>query len=434
MIKTRLLPVLVLFFLFQTVVGQTDSLLMRIKDLPGVVDVTPIKANSIFKSAYMITINEPVDHDNPTGKHFNQRVFLSHTDFAKPMVFVTEGYQADYAQNPRYAEELSKMFEANQIVVEHRYFGKSVPSPLDWKYLNIKNAAADHHTIVGIFKALYHGKWISTGISKGGQTSIYFRFFYPDDVDATVAYVAPINFALEDPREEAFLNHVGTAEVREKIMQFQKLLFQHKKELLPAFETKAQQLKATFNRFGVEAAFDQTVLEYPFSFWQWSHSASEIPDQNADNETLLNVLCRTVPAQTFGDDEIAKYEPFFAQANAELGYYGYDVKPFQQWLKQKSYPNAVLGPQNVPVNYSPNAMKMVDEWLRTKANRLICIYGENDPWSASAARIENNPKTVKVYSSNGGHTSRIASLSDEQKKLLLERLNDWLGISAVANK
>ena len=434
MIKTRFFPVLLILFFLQTAAAQTDSLLLRLKSLPDVVDVTSIRANKIFKSAYVITVDEPVDHDNPTGQHFHQRVFLSHSDFTKPVVFVTEGYQADYAQNPMYAEELSRMFKANQIVVEHRYFGKSVPSPLDWKYMTVKNAAADHHLIVGIFKALYHGKWISTGISKGGQTSIYFRFFYPEDVDATVAYVAPINFALEDPREEAFLKNVGTAEVRDKIEQFQKQLLEHKKELLPAFEKKAQLMNATFNRFGLEAAFDQTVLEYPFSYWQWCHSVTEIPNQNADNETLLNALCRTVPAQTFGDSEIVKFESFFAQANAELGYYGYDVKPFKQWLKQKSYPNTVLGPQNLPVNYNPDPMKKVDEWLRTKADKLICIYGQNDPWSASAARIENNPKTLKVYAPNGCHTSRIGSLSEEQKKAVMERLHEWLGLSVAVNK
>jgi len=434
MFKTRLLTVFLVVFFLQTAIAQTDSLLLRLRSLPDVVDVTPIRANTLFKSAYVIMVDQPVDHDKPNGKHFHQRVFLSHVDFSKPMIFVTEGYQADYAQNPRYTEELSRLFGANQIVVEHRYFGKSVPSPLDWKYLTVKNAAADHHLIVGIFKALYHGKWISTGISKGGQTSIYYRYFYPDDVDATVAYVAPINFALEDPREELFLKKVGTDEVRNKIEQFQKLLLQHKKEILPDFEKRAQKVNATFNRFGLEAAFDQTVLEYPFSFWQWGHSESEIPEQTASNETLLKALCLAVPAFTFSDAEIVKFEPFFAQANAELGYYGYDVKPFKEWLKQKSYPNSVLGPLNLPVHYSAVAMKSVDKWLRKKAERLICVYGECDPWSASAARIENNPKTLKVYSPKGCHTSRISTLSEDQKTAVFERLHDWLGLSILVNK
>lgn len=428
MIKFRFITALLVVLFIQTAVAQTDTLLSRLKGLPDVINVTPIKPNKAFKSAYVILIDQPVDHDNPKGRHFQQRVFLSHSDFSKPMIFVTEGYQADYAQSPYYSEELSGMLDANQIVVEHRYFGKSVPSPLDWKYLDIKNAAADHHLIVGIFKALYPAKWISTGISKGGQTSISFRYFYPDDVDVTVAYVAPINFALEDPREEVFLKNVGSVEIRDRIEHFQKLLFQRKKEILPAFEKKAQGVNATFNRFGLEAAFDQTILECSFSFWQWGHSESEIPDQNADNESLLNALCRIVPVYTFSDAEILKYEPFFAQANRELGYYGYDLTPFKEWLKQKSYPNTVLGPQNLAVSYTAEPMEKIDEWLRTKAERLICVYGECDPWSASAARIENNPNTLKVYNAKGCHTSRISTLSEEQKVSVFAKLHEWLGL------
>jgi len=434
MIRSRLLAVLLIVLFVQTVVGQTDTLLQRIKSLPGVVDVTPMKTNNNFKSAYVIMIDQPVEHDNPGGMHFHQRIFLSHADFTKPMVFVTEGYQADYAQNAMYSEELSRLLHSNQIVVEHRYFGKSLPSPLVWKYLNVKEAAGDHHHVVEIFRKLYPGKWVSTGISKGGQTSLYFRFFYPNDIDATVAYVAPINFALEDPREEEFLKKVGTAEVRAKIESFQKLLLQHKKEILPEFEKKAQRAKATFNRFGLEAAFDQTVLEFPFSYWQWCHTESEIPDNKADNDMLLQALCRIVPAQTFGDPEIEKFEPFFAQANSELGYYGYDVKPFKEWLTQKRYPNTVLGPQDLPVEYTSTPMKQVDEWLRTKAEKIICIYGENDPWSASAARIENNPKTLKLYVKNGCHLSRIYNLSPDQKTQVNTKLHDWLGVDLTVNK
>ena len=73
-------------------------------------------------------------------------------------------------------------------------------------------------------------------------------------------------------------------------------------------------------------------------------------------------------------------------------------------------------------------MKKVDEWLRTKAKRLICVYGEYDPWSASAARIENNPNTLKVYAAKGSHGSRISSLSEDQKVTIITKLHEWLGL------
>ncbi|MFX8766579.1 hypothetical protein ABTM49_20540, partial [Acinetobacter baumannii] len=68
-----------------------------------------------------------------------------------------------------------------------------MPNPVDWKQLTIKNAADDLHAIVSSLKRLYKGKWVATGASKGGQTSLFYKCYYPTDVDATVAYVAPIN-------------------------------------------------------------------------------------------------------------------------------------------------------------------------------------------------------------------------------------------------
>ncbi len=428
MFKFRILLIAVAVLFIQAATAQTDSLLLRLKSLPNVVEVNQIKGDKLFKATYVIMIDQPVDHNNPASQHFKQRVILSHNDFSKPLVFVTEGYQADYALNPNYSEELSRYLNANQIVVEHRYFGKSVPSPLDWKYMNITQAAADHHAVLTIFKALYPGKWVSTGISKGGQTSIYFRYFYPNDVDATVAYVAPINFALEDPREEEFLNNVGDEITRDKIFSFQKRLFEKKKMLLPEFEKRTAQNNETFNRLGIEAAFDQLILEYPFSFWQWGHGESEIPDADADNSSMLNALYRIVPSNSFCDQEITKFEPFFAQANNEIGYYGYNIKPFQKWVKQKQYPNTILGPIGLPVNYSSAMMKKVDQWLQTKASKLICVYGQYDPWFASAARIDHNPNTLKMVVAKGSHASRIATLSQEQKTIVFEKLSEWLGI------
>ena len=86
MIKARFLTVLLVLFFLQTTFAQTDSLLLRLKRLPDVVDVTPIKANSLFKSAYVIIVDQPVDHDAPNRKRFHQRVFLSHVDFSKPFL------------------------------------------------------------------------------------------------------------------------------------------------------------------------------------------------------------------------------------------------------------------------------------------------------------------------------------------------------------
>ena len=72
-----------------------------------------------------------------------------------------------------------------------RTVNRSAPASMDWSKLDIWQAATDHHRLVTALKPLYPARWISTGASKGGMASVYHRRFYPADVTATIAYVAP---------------------------------------------------------------------------------------------------------------------------------------------------------------------------------------------------------------------------------------------------
>ena len=81
---------------------------------------------------------------------------------------------------------------ANAVVVEHRYYGDSkVNNDPRWDHLTIEQAAADHHAIFQALKPLLPGKWISTGLSKDGETAVFYRYLYPEDTDVTVAFCSP---------------------------------------------------------------------------------------------------------------------------------------------------------------------------------------------------------------------------------------------------
>lgn len=160
-------------------------------------------------------------------------MIVSHVGFDRPTVIVTEGYGAAYALNPKYREELSELLDANMIFVEYRYFLESTPEPKDWQYLTAENSADDLHAVRNAFKSIYPGKWIATGISKGGQTTLLYRTFYPDDVDISVPYVAPLCYGAEDGRHEPFLRKVSTPEDRKRIEDFQLEVLKRKAALLP---------------------------------------------------------------------------------------------------------------------------------------------------------------------------------------------------------
>jgi hypothetical protein len=58
---------------------------------------------------------------------------------------------------------------------------------------------------VNSFRRFYGGRFVSTGASKGGITAVYHRYFFPDDVDGTIPYIAPASRDREDPAYQDFL-------------------------------------------------------------------------------------------------------------------------------------------------------------------------------------------------------------------------------------
>lgn len=179
------------------------------------------------------------------------------------------------------------------------------------------------------FKTMYPGKWISTGISKGGQTSLLYRAFFPDDVDISVPYVAPLCYGVEDGRHEPFLQQVSTAEERKKVEDFQLEVLKRKSRLLPRFETYCTEKKYVF-RAPLDEIYDFCVLEYSFALWQWGTEVSNIPSSTASDEEIFRHLLDVSDPSYFTCD--SPNVSFFVQAARELGYYGYDTTVREYFL------------------------------------------------------------------------------------------------------
>ncbi len=423
-----------LFFFFLVVVSTqalTQTLEKRLAELSRKYDFTYKKmdADTFFAEKYMLFVKQPVDHYNPQGKQFTQRVILSHKSFDNPVVFVTEGYSAVYAESSKYINELSGYLQANQIVVEHRYFNKSVPDTTDWDYLTVFNSAADHHRIVQILKNIYRAKWVNTGISKGGQTALYHRYFYPEDVEATVGYVCPVNFSKEDKRAYEFLKNVGTEKCRNKIYEFQKELLKNKNKYLPVFKKLAGAKKLTY-RMGIEKGFELTVFEFSFAFWQWgTFPCDSIPSAiNNPPEKMIDYLDKVAGLNWISDQGIeGNMQPFFIQAMKELGMYGYNIEPFKEWTSYQHNPTFEFTiPKGVVINYSNDLMEKVDFFVRHLAYNMILIYGETDAWSFAAAEPTLHTNSFRIIKPGGSHLTRIANLPKAQRKRVLDSLNIWI--------
>ncbi len=383
-----------------------------------------------FTERYLLWVTQEIDQQHPNGKTFKQRVFLSHKTLDRPMVMVTEGYWANYAENPNYKNELTTILDANQIVIEHRYFAPSVPdsSIFDWKYLTIENAAVDHHRVNEILKHLYKKKWLATGISKGGQTAMYYKYFYPKDVAVTVPVVAPLNFSKEEKRVYRHLETVGTPECRAAILAYQSEMLKNKKKYLKKFKKLAKKTNQTYERVGgIEKGYELTVLEFSFAFWQWGNSCGKIPNAEVGSERMVDYLNKIAGINWISDQGIANQQPFFYQAMHQFGMYGYDITPFKQWVSFDHNPTFEFTfPKGIDVKYDPETHYKVDCFVRHKAQNMVFIVGGNDPWGAPSVDLPLETNSLKIVKKGGSHRTRILNLPKEQRNLAITTIREWM--------
>jgi hypothetical protein len=409
--------------------SQQSQLYEQLKTLPGNPEVIALKFSSPFKEKYQVNLKQWLDPNDTNAGSFKQRVFISHYSYDAPTVYITEGYGGDYAVNQNYIEELAKMFRTNQVFVEHRYFGSSMPANKDWKYLTTTNAAADQHRVRQLFGTIYKNKWIATGISKGGETALIYRTLYPNDVDITVCYVAPLCFGVEDGRHESFIaNKPGTQADRDKVRAFQIEVLKKRKKIFPLFKSFCKEKKYSFN-LPLEEIYDYCVLEFSFSFWQWGWRSSSIPSDKALNTDLFNFLVKVAGPDYFSIEGIEPNIAFSVQAAHELGYYGYDTKPFAKYLKIKTavgYLNKIFMPKDYQVAFDSTISDKCALFLKDNDPKMIFIYGEYDPWSAVAVSFENKKNMYTAVCPGGNHGSRISSLPEGMKNEVVSRIKKWL--------
>lgn len=401
--------------------------------LNGVVSVEQLD-RGFFDERYVVMFEQMLDPRNPARGKFEQRVIIGHVAEDRPTVLVAEGHDANRALNAHYREELSSRLGANQIFVEHRYFGESIPGAgssraASWDYLTAENAAADLHRIRQALGSIYTSKWIACGANKGGQNAMVYAMLYPTDVDATVAYVAPICFGIEDPRFDTFLARIGTPTQRSAIGEFQSEVLRRREYLVPMFAEYCTSQGLVFN-LPADEIFDYCVLEYNFSMWESGTAVSLIPSSDSPHQELLDHLLDIVNPSYF---TVTRNPAFFVQASRELGYYGYDTAPLAGLLSIKSskgYLAKMLLPAGAQkIRYNDALDRKMMAYYKANDPRLICIYGSTDPWTAVAAdsTLFDGKQNMKLIVEQGGnHKTRIKTQSDAVQHGFWKTVEGWI--------
>ncbi len=388
---------------------------------------------------FVMTYAQPADHQAPAGPQFTQRLTLLHRDYAAPVVVHNSGY---FVSTSGRRSQVTRLIEGNQLAMEHRYFSPSRPDPADWTLLTIEQAANDQHRITQALKATIYrdSKWLTTGASKGGMTSLFHRRFFPDDVDATVAFVAPFDYpadSIQAPtnRYFVFLENVGTdAACRQRLKDFQNTVLARR----DAMKSRMRNVAAFTAILGEDRALEFAAEELPFIFWQYGDQSScaAIPATTATDAAVFKFLDDTVSVASYGDQDLTDFLPYYHQSATQLGYPTSD----ESYLVGLQFPGedtaASYVPPSIPRTPYDNgaAMQDVQSWIATSGARIMLIYGQNDPWTAGAVELGDATDSFKYVAPGGNHGSSITELASEDAAAATATVQRWAGVSAMAKR
>ncbi|MEU5958704.1 S28 family serine protease [Streptomyces sp. NPDC047525] len=367
--------------------AQADDFRERLESIPGmtVTGVDDVRGHP----RYSLTYAQPVDHRDPGAGTFTQRLTLWHKATDKPTVLFTPGYDLYSEVTP-----LTDILDANQVSLEHRYFEGSRPTgPAgdDWSKLTVQQEAADEHRLTQALRGVEKGKWIGVGASKGGMAATYHERYYPGDLDGVVAVVAPNDADNKDDRAyERFFRTVGTRECRDALNAVQREMLVRREALLPKFEAEAQREGATFeeNLGTADRAYERGVLEQVWGFWQSGgiDKCPTVPDADKATDDELYSWSRKNGMGMFEDEVLGTHGggPHDRQAATQLGWAELKFDHLDGLLRYPGlrHPDSSLPAAMRGGTYDGRTVADVDRWVRTKGERMLFIYAENDPWSA----------------------------------------------------
>lgn len=432
--KTFLL-LLCIFITFPAVAAKRKtSFLSSLSEIPGVTSVRQIQSEK-FKERYIITFRQYIDHNDTSLGTFSQRIIVGNVSTDSATVVVTEGYSAAYTEKKSYREELSSILNANSIIIEHRYFNESVPdikgNNLFWEYLTTYNAATDHHRIVEAFKSIYKGKFIATGVSKGGICANLYRMYYPEDVDITVPYVAPLCKGVEDERMAVMVENYGKDGERydegTMMRDFMKYLFRNRNQYLVFLENYIAENNLVC-KIPLDELFDLTVLDMRVALLARGE-VKKIPEwDKTPTDSIFNFVAKYGSPEGFTPN----YDnmPYYVQAVRELGHYAYNVNEFGDLLSIKStsdYLRRTALPDEVQYEYDPEIHIRNIEFLNNTDAHMLFIYGEYDPWTSVGIKdLVNNPNVYIFINPGNCHRSKINNFPKDIKEKIIDILHYWL--------
>lgn len=489
---------------------SSDEFQKQLSSLPNVSGVAKFDMDSIrsrvreelkeklYKgNIYRFYVTSKLNPDDPADtRTFNQKVIVGFSGYDKPNCLMTTGYYLrDEATLIPTEHEIAFLLEGNFVAVEHRYFGDSLPIEIKrsdgdydgtyWQYLSTSNAAYDVHQIVTQMKTLLKGKWAASGGSKGGLTANLYCYYYPEDVDLTVPYVAPLCDGVNDPKFFDYVyNTAGeddlryqngmAAEYRALLLEAQLWFLErrdeiykdnktYKEELFKIFVDDAEENEAYYRKdlMTADILYDMQTINFPIGFWQYEDEekflnlkevmalAEDNTEYTADGKTVTKKdwMFDNLKSDLTTDSKEMDITPYLVQSFIELGNYGMDATPLREAIEEhkKSHTGCKACITMLPkedetafikysfsdaeqdlFKYDNTTRNELINWSQTTDEQVIMIYGISDPWyyvRIPDVKLENIH--IFVHPKNNHHAN-ISNFPEPQKTELMELLHKYL--------
>jgi hypothetical protein len=416
--------------------GDDDALLDDLAALPGVAVEEVFLEEPVPGVRYFdLWFEQPVDHAQPGGATFLQYAALIHVDAGAPMVVYTSGYGAGRLRSP---SEVTQLVGGNQLSLEYRFYRTSVPDPADWTKLDARQASDDIHHAVELLKPLYPAAWVNTGGSKGGETTLHSRYFYPDDYAGSVAYVTPVRLGNPDLRYAGILDAIGEPGCRDRLRAVQRELMLRRAAMI----ARAEAAGDSYEVLGLDYAYEIAVTEIEWGFWQYRGIAAcdDVPADAvaATDDELGEFLDDTSPPSSYADPSLAdSYAAFSYQCMTELGYPLFDhdaIADLTVYDYQDLRPFLPAGVDGDALVFDPSFDQALLDWAAADATEVMIVDGEWDPWSGGAVTLSAAPgnDARRYVVAEGTHGAHIDILPDAERADAWARLARWTGVEVPA--
>lgn len=449
----------------------------QLKELDGVVSVTPVKvseenvAADRFQGRYLVEFEQPIDWEDPSQGTFNQRVFVGFSETADVTCYYCGGYCMNDVLLPTYfetadaQEDFISRYDANYVELEYRFFAESTPEGLSldndqyWKYMTSENASKDFHHVITELGKVLNGSTIFYGASKGGYTTENMAYYFPDDIDAYVSYVAPLCDGTNDTRlYDALYTSIGDADPRYgtetaahnrdvvKSIQCYLLKDEVRTVLQPLLIPSMESLNLHISSLVTEdEAYEVAVVEFGGQIWQYQQDFDtfekilDMPEGTQEEFQAKVMALATVfinQNTLMGISCDSAFEPYYIQGYLEMGALQINLSYLRDagakittqsenevdLLKRLWCPLAVIA----KLKYNDAHRNELIKFMDTTEKDIIKIVGLSDIWYAAKAPDTDN-EHVHYFEVPGSHMANISSMDDTNKEACYAVLDSLLG-------